>query len=274
MWTKKEEKKTKPFPFLSLPAELRNVIYTQALIDPKGVFLVSKTKAFRRIVCRANPDDSPSRAYRSRRRYRHYHLTGGQISESQRADEASPPTVVPLVPALLATCRQIRDEAQGLFYKQRITVEDTTALHTFLASIGPGNRGLLDDLTVKGWGWSKAHKALNHPAMSMLAAGVLNLSRLYFDCEVGWRWTRTLDAHLKGLARQIYRDGFHWFEAVGAAKGSKGAAVEIIEFAERNLARSHYRSEQQHDEAEQEKAMTVVRAELRRLLGCQSEGRT
>ena len=34
---------------------------------------------------------------------------------------------------------------------------------------------------------------------------------------------------------QVYRDGFHWLEAVGVAKGKFDAAVEIIELLPESL---------------------------------------
>jgi hypothetical protein len=101
-------------------------------------------------------------------------------------------------------------------------LEDTTALHSFLATIGPRNSVLLADVTIKAWGYSKAHKALNHPAFTLLVNAV-NLRRLHLDCRLHWR------SNPKSVAMQVYRDGFHWLEAVGVAKGKFDAAVEIIE---------------------------------------------
>ncbi|KAF6225363.1 hypothetical protein HO173_012801 [Letharia columbiana] len=43
------------FPFTSLPAELKNQIYALSLIDPDGIFLISKTKQYRRTIQRSVP---------------------------------------------------------------------------------------------------------------------------------------------------------------------------------------------------------------------------
>ena len=39
------------------------------------------------------------------------------------------------------------------------------------------------------------------------------------------------------MATQVYRDGFHWFEAVGVTKGKSDAAVDMIEIPSQYLAR-------------------------------------
>lgn len=102
-------------------------------------------------------------------------------------------------------------------------------MHAFLATIGPKNRATLTNLTIKAWGYSRGHKALNHPAFTMLA-GAVNLTHLHLDCKIAWGGPRK-------VARQLYRDGFHWLEAVGAAKGKFDAAIELLEISESNLSR-------------------------------------
>lgn len=83
--------------------------------------------------------------------------------------------------------------------------EDTTALHAFLANISVKNCGTLTNLAVAGWGFSRAHKALNHPAFTLLGSAV-NLKRLHIDCRISWGGPQR-------VATQFYRDGFHWLEA-------------------------------------------------------------
>ncbi|OCL05464.1 hypothetical protein AOQ84DRAFT_366620 [Glonium stellatum] len=225
--------KRKIFPFLSLPAELRNAIYALALTDKDGIYLVSKTKDYRRIVELA-PVDPVFRTVHSRARFGR--IRGGYLDLSD-SKEPEPPKAIPcLATALLATNRQIYSEAQPVLYSNTFMLEDTTALHAFMASLSPKTRGLLETISIHGWGYTKAHKALNHPGLTMLADAV-NLRQLHFDTRIAY------GGDPKRVARQIYRDGFHWLEAVGLAKGRKDAAVELIEVAETNWDRSRRRLE-------------------------------
>ena len=128
------------------------------------------------------------------------------------------------------------------------------ALHTFLTIIGPKNRATLTNITVKGWGYTKAHKALNYPALTMLADAV-NLTNLHFDCNIAWGGPSK-------IARQLYRDGFRWLETIGAAKGSADAGIDIITLTDSNLSSSWMRD----PESRHEERMKVFRAELRRML--------
>lgn len=63
-----------------------------------------------------------------------------------------------------------------------------------------------------------------------MLAGAVNLTHLHLDCKIAWGGPRK-------VARQLYRDGFHWLEAVGAAKGKFDAAIELLEISESNLSR-------------------------------------
>lgn len=62
----------------------------------------------------------------------------------------------------------------------------------------------------------------------MLSSAV-NLKRLHLDCSIAWRGGG------KRSARQLYRDGFHWLEAVGALKGKFDAAIDILDVAGDNF---------------------------------------
>ena len=212
---------------MRLPPELRNQIYALTLTDPAEIYLFSKTKRYRRTV--------------------------------ERAGDPKWPHLVPdLVPNLLLLDRAIHAEARPILYASNtFIVQDTTAMHAFLATIGPKNRANITDLILKGWGYTKAHKALNHPALTMLVDAV-NLRRFKLDCEIFWR------SEPKRIAKQVYRDGFHWLEAVGAAKGKFDAAVDIVDISDECLVTCYYLGgeyEQTRDELREQ-----FKAELRRLL--------
>ena len=174
-----------------------------------------------------------------------------QLSPPSNTSAASSLPV--LVPNILLLNRAIYHETQPVLYAGNIfSLEDTTALHAFLATIGCKNRATLTDLSIKGWGYTKAHKALNHPAFTMLT-GAVNLSRLHLHCQIAWGGP-------KRVAKQLYRDGFHWLEAVGAARGKFDAAIELIEIPERNLNGYGY------DDLSPDEKLEEFRTELRKLL--------
>ena len=124
--------------------------------------------------------------------------------------------------------RQIHSEAVGYLYKQPIILEDTFTLHTFLAAIGPTNRLVLSDITVKAWGNGRGvHKAMNFTSLTLLST-CTKLKYLTLDCQIGWRRQPKL------LARQIFRDGHYFLEAFGDANGMKGAAIDVLELSDWN----------------------------------------
>lgn len=150
----RKDKKVKPFRFLDLSAELRNRIYEFALVEPSELTLVARTKNYRRGIIRGAIDVAENpRHYGKKYRYRYYDWRsegqGNDESEEPKNDERS------LIPNLLAVNRQIRDEASSYLYKQELILEDTNALHIFLACIGPSNRELLTNVTIRGWGVGK-----------------------------------------------------------------------------------------------------------------------
>ncbi|KAF2806456.1 uncharacterized protein BDZ99DRAFT_466028 [Mytilinidion resinicola] len=247
--------KRKIFPFLSLPAELRNIIYEHALVDGNGVHLISKTEHYRRVVIRSNPSMNAINDPFGRGGYHHRVLYG----ESNEDENEEPSGRVSFVPSLLAVNRQICTEALPILYSNKFMLEDTTALHSFMADLRPRTRELLEDVTIHGWGYTKAHKALNHPGLTMLS-GAVNLKRLHFQCRIGW------GNNIRKVARQVYRDGFHWLEAVGVAKGNYDAAVDIISLAEFTPQRTVWRTPGEEDAVEQAAKMEVFGDELRKLL--------
>lgn len=209
---KKSVRQQKPFRFLELPQELRDYIYELALVDHQGIAVVPKFTGHRRTVRRGVISVSLPRLYRDD--------SPIEVTSSSSND---------LVPNLLAVSKQIRAEASGYLYKQRITLMDTATLHTFLAAIGPSNREILSHLIVKGWGEGRgAHKTMNHTGLTLLSS-CANLRKLHLDCDIGYHRSP------KWLARQIFRDGHHFLEAYGAANGKKDAAIDVLELHPRNF---------------------------------------
>ena len=88
-----------------------------------------------------------------------------------------------------------------------------------------------------------------------MLADTVNLTNLHFDCNIAWGGPGR-------IARQLYRDGFRWLEAIGAAKGSLDAGVDLITITDSSMSSGWMRD----PELGFEERMKESRAELRRLL--------
>lgn len=212
--------KKKIFPFDRLPAEIKNQIYELVLISPDPIFLVSKTKALRRTIVREiMTDENASGARRRACGVRSYWW---RVQAPLTNGASTPAKLMPMVPNLMLLSKQVYAETQPLLYSANdFILEDTTALHTFLASIGHDNVATLKDLTLNGWGHTKAHKAMNFPALTLLG-GATKLERIEFNCGVHY-------GGASQIATQLYRDGHLWFEARGLA------AVDVMSFSKDHL---------------------------------------
>ncbi|KAF1973872.1 hypothetical protein BU23DRAFT_598727 [Bimuria novae-zelandiae CBS 107.79] len=213
--------KKKIFPFLQLPAELRNQIYSHCLHDPAGIYLFSTTQKFRRTVYRGT-----ELAYCDGQPYSSSQTTNSNLDDDEEdgpRPEQPSNVVQPLVPALLAVCKQINAEAHEILYSHEFHTKDTLALHSFLVDIGPRAATYLKKVTLGEWGHGRGvHKAYNHSCFSALAAAT-NLEKFTFHGLLSWSKAP------KPGATCFYRDAFPWLEAVGAAKGKADAALDLID---------------------------------------------
>ncbi|KAF2468859.1 uncharacterized protein BDR25DRAFT_289805 [Lindgomyces ingoldianus] len=241
--------KRKIFPFLELPAEIRIMIYEYCLTDPQNIHLLSVTENYRRTVERADV------TYMKRRLN---HWTNSNMSNNEELDEVVEPRK--LVPSILAVNKQIYKEGREMLYGNAFVFSDPLALHSFMANIGPRAAALLKDITIGSWQYSRGmHKAYNHACFAVLAFAT-NIQKLKLDCWLG------TGSQPKWVARQIYRDGFPWLEAVAAAKGKLDAAVDVIEVRNDNFSGRGWRSRSQ---VNPEQDVEDFKNELRRLLGAQ-----
>ena len=245
--------KKKIFPFNSLPAELKNQIYGLTLTDPNGIYLISRTKQYHKTVMRDTSNFRCS-STKHRRRGRYY----GSWRTSQAEDETKPVLqLASLRPNIMLLNREIFAETQPLLYSSnQFFFEDTTAMYAFLATIGSKNCATLTDLTIKGWGETRGHKAMNHPAFTLLG-NAINLHRLHVDCHF----------HYGGptqAARYFYREVNHYLHAIGREKGQYDAAIGLIEVEPKNI-KSH-RWPRTGEDATPEEDLKDFRTELRALM--------
>ena len=269
------------FPLLSLPAELRNLIYTSSLTDSEPLTLVHKVHTFRHVAVRsvvscAHPLYLQG-YFRGTARNRYYTT---MASGGPQCPEPDPAFMTPrkLSPALLATNHQIHSEASPLLYGRTVCCEDTMTLHAFLAQIGLANQALLRDIVIAHWGNRReAARTMNYPAMTLLV-GAVNLQRLAIGSTLGSRFGLYHYApnsgeygekgeHLKNLnarrlARHFLQSGGYWLEAVARAKGKRDAGVGVISLVPENFGLLGEDAGSDQTEVE----MQRFRRELRRLL--------
>lgn len=173
-------------------------------------------------------------------------------------EEAQPPAARSLVPSLLAVNKQIYNEGRDILYGNYFKLADPITMHSFLVDIGPRAAKWLKSVTLLSCGpWRGMQKGYNHSSFAMLAQAT-NLQKFRIDGAMSW-------GNSKWTARQVYRDGFPWLEAVGVEKGRLDAAIDLIEMADRNFD-SGWRNRGSQTRTHEE-SMEEFRGELRKLLG-------
>ena len=145
-----------------------------------------------------------------------------EIAKESRKKHRGPATeIAPLVPTLLAVCKQINQEAGDLLYSHHFYVENPLALHSFLVDIGPRVAKLLRHVDMMEWSDGRGHKSYNHTCFTALMSATNLVSfntHGYMRCE----------GTAKHIAIQMYRDGFPWLEAIAREKGKTDAAVDVF----------------------------------------------
>lgn len=232
------------FPFLRLPAEIRNMIYSYALVDPSGIKFVAVQRHRRRCVQRVSDKTFGQVARRS-------YYQSNMINDD--ADEQA----VELFPSLLAVNKQIFHEACDILYGNEFVFADPIALYAFMLNIGRGGSVLrIKTMRLRGWGYSRTSKAYNNACFTSLREAE-NLEKFYIDCSVGWY------RQPKNAAQQIYRDAHGWLEDVARVKGKFDAALDILEVSAESLGRNCWNASQDQSDGQRR---GMFKDELRRNL--------
>ncbi|GAB7331299.1 hypothetical protein MBLNU13_g02746t1 [Cladosporium sp. NU13] len=240
-------KKEKPFRFLDLPPELRDMVYEMALTDVDGVAIVAKTKGYRRTAGRgpvyvSSSYDPPRWGRRRSRRWLRPDSKSAVRTETE------------FVPALLAVNKQINSEGTNYLYGQDFVFEETVALQQFLAIIGSQNQQRLSSVEILGWSKRGVSKAANYGAFTLLA-GATNLQSLVLSCTLD-QWTANVDT----IARHFFKEAHPFLEAYGRANGDKDAVIEIIELDDDNYDPTNfYRTKPSSVEDGQAKFQSALR---------------
>lgn len=224
------------------------MIYEVALTDANGVAIVGNQEGYRH-VARRGKVYSPEAFSQTYRRRNHRRLKDGNQEEIS-------PIETRFIPALLAVNKQIHAEGINYLYGHNFTFKDPTALHSFLAGIGPRNQQRLINIAIMAWGQSGVAKGNNHSSMTLLA-GATNLKDLNIMCDVGYYSRKP-----QWIARRLFRDGHWFFEAYGAANGRRDAAVDIVRVSDENFKPWYH----QNVDVDTEKNNKGFKAELRNLL--------
>ncbi|KAJ8603946.1 hypothetical protein MRB53_042013 [Persea americana] len=222
----------KPFPFLSLPAEIRDMIYEELLVD--GDLEISEHT-------------------------RHYRRTVRRTIAPGAYDPARP--LKALGPSILGVNKQIHSEAISCLYRRTVNCDEPLALEQFLATIGTHSKYLVS-IRLRAWGTGRGtHHAANFSAFALLGARCPNLQHLVLPGEV------VCSRGSIGLARQIYRNCHVFFEEFGTAHGKRDAVLDILEMTTVVPTYCGYWGQKKPFAPESEEAF---RTELRRLLGAVS----
>ncbi|KAF2472720.1 uncharacterized protein BDR25DRAFT_341597 [Lindgomyces ingoldianus] len=260
--------KHKIFPFMSLPAELRNRIYEECLPDmtrtteehrdgdtesKPSIWFYEKQKSYKRTVEQILASDDEKLLQHAWTSYSNFLQRGTTSSGRLRPvrltedSDAEDDVLVDLKPkrlalSILAVSKTIYAEAAPMLYSQILVFTDTSALMAFASQLSSMTARLLRHIKVQLWISTRSRKSTGFSAMAMLAAkGATELETMHINCSIGhfwsysWRDKSREQKVPKRVARKVYRECYLWLEAVGRAKGDLRAGVEVLRLCETNF---------------------------------------
>ncbi|CAO1597592.1 hypothetical protein XANCAGTX0491_001399 [Xanthoria calcicola] len=254
--------KKKIFPFMSLPPEIKNMIYHYALVSVYEIPVGSTKKTYSPNLHICPPTQECFRRFRrTGYGYRKYEDYG--CDAPMRLLRPS------ITPTLLALNHEIHAQTQAMLYgANTFAFADAKTLLAFFAVIGPKNCGTIQEVSIKYWGDTGTLQPLNFATFAVLASAV-NLKSLNLDHPVDI---------LVGpqAAKQFFRAAYPWLVAPGVDRGRPYAAVDIVRLGMQHVRwwNAHSLSirspeEISSDRRELEDKTKAFRRKLRKLLGNQ-----
>ncbi|KAF2217886.1 hypothetical protein CERZMDRAFT_80541 [Cercospora zeae-maydis SCOH1-5] len=124
---------------------------------------------------------------------------------------------------LLAVSKEIHGEAIQIFSAIPLRLDGTSSVMDFLSQVGASVRQRIVSIIIKNYQRSTARTALN------VLAECNNLTRLHFDAGV------FSEGDPQKAAKALLGDAHKFLQAMGTAKGSKAAGVDILSFGKEAL---------------------------------------
>jgi hypothetical protein len=199
--------------FLSLPAEIRSEIYQYSLIAPEPL-------AFESAGTRKFP--TAERGF-GRFLYKDWETWQRECAQYE-------PRLNRLAPALLATNSHIHREAADVLYGgQAFAFQNYAVAYYCLSRMGAANRARMRAIRIIGQAARRAKSRTRIAPALKLLADCVQLRSLF----LGHYFIRPRDPHES--ARELYRDGYHFFREFGAAQGRRDAVLDVLEFDRTHL---------------------------------------
>ncbi|KAF2030161.1 hypothetical protein EK21DRAFT_112268 [Setomelanomma holmii] len=224
------------FPFLKLPGEIRNMIYTYLLVDQdhpiRSEAWISK-RDWRGIVKRlfqarpgdADRDDLPGQQKGS--------ITKTSASYKRFDGARRVPKQMIFAVHLLLICRQINNEAGSIFFGNNLfTFEAPAHLYTFLLhfnqrlplvrKLGLAHYGMLPQTLPPA---SMMHTQLN-PFFAILATAV-NLEALYLNIPI----FQSLSSKALLAAEHLFGSAHVWMDALAVKHSNRLAVLNVLKLS-------------------------------------------
>lgn len=230
-----EGQRSKIFPLLRLPPEIRNTIYELALSVPEGTRITIKQR----------------NGQMQARRYVRDFDNRGECLRARR-----------LALGLLCVNTQIYKESIGYLYDQTIEFKDFSTLDVFL-QVEPGRRAKhLLHVKVNG---TAGLQSLFRPWISLANATSLRSLEFNYALYPGsllyayTAWTRS--GNPVNIAQAVFRRLRPWLSSYGSLERRKDAGVDIFQFSQWKTSGAQWRFRSMDNAADQ----AIFIAELRRL---------
>lgn len=91
------------------------------------------------------------------------HNSGGDNGERKETSQRAKP----LVPTLLAVCKQINAEARDILYDHVFYMDDAHTMHSFIVNLGPRAAKFIKDVRLESWGTGR-RSAYHHVSWAVI----------------------------------------------------------------------------------------------------------